>query len=89
MLLVATVKIKNYPGLHTRPATELVKLLQFFKSRVFLTFDEKTVNAKSILGLLLLAMPKNSNVKLEVRGSDAELVMKRLIEAFDEGFGEF
>jgi phosphocarrier protein len=86
--LHAQVQVKNLMGMHTRPATELVKLLQRFRSHVSLTYKKETVNARSILGILMLAMPRKAKVKLDVEGEDAEQVMEKLIEAFDKGFGD-
>jgi phosphocarrier protein len=82
------VQIKNRLGLHTRPATTIVKLLQNCKSDVFFTYKEETVNAKSILSLLMLAARKNSKITIEVSGEDADLTMDKLVEAFDNQFGE-
>jgi phosphocarrier protein HPr len=86
--LVKKLRIKNSQGLHTRPATYIVKLLQNTKSEIFFTYNKFTINAKSILSLLMLAAKKNSTIKVTIRGRDAEEVMKQLIEAFETNFGE-
>jgi phosphocarrier protein HPr len=86
--LVSKVQVKNSMGLHTRPATEIVKLLQRYNSNVFLTYKKETVNARSILGILMLAAGRNSNLTITVDGDDAEEVLKMLIAAFAMGFGE-
>lgn len=88
MKLLAKIQIKNPMGMHTRPATELVKLLQSFRSHVSLTYKKETVNARSILGVLMLAMPRKAKVMVEVEGEDAEIVMEKLLQAFDQGFGD-
>lgn len=75
-------------GIHTRPATELVKLLQRFESHVYLTYKNETVNARSILGILMLALPRRAQVTVEVNGDDAEEVMEKVLEAFAQGFGD-
>lgn len=64
--------ILNEKGLHTRPSTELVKCASKFKSNVFLTLDEMTVNAKSILGILMLAASKGTKIEMEATGADAQ-----------------
>ena len=74
-------------GLHTRPATAIVKLLQNSNSNVFFTYKQDTVNAKSILGILMLAAKKDSRITVSVEGEDAELTMDKLVNAFEEGFG--
>ncbi len=75
-------------GLHTRPATIIVKLLQHCKSSVYFTHRRETVNAKSILSILMLAARKNSRITVRVEGEDADLTMEKLIEAFENQFGE-
>ncbi len=88
MKLVRKVRIKNSLGLHTRPATTIVKLLQNCKSDVFFTHKKSTINAKSILSILMLAARKNSNITIMVDGEDANATMDRLVEAFENHFGE-
>lgn len=86
--LTTDVQILNPMGLHTRPATEIVKLLLPFKSHVFLTYRKETVNARSILGILMLAAGKNTKIKITVDGEDAEETLKKLVDAFASRFGE-
>lgn len=88
MKLVRKIKVKNRLGLHTRPATVIVKLLQNCRSDVHFTHKKEKVNAKSILSLLMLAACKNSNILVEVQGTDAEAIMDKLVEAFENQFGE-
>lgn len=80
--------VKNGLGLHTRPATLIVKMLQKKKSRVFFTLKKITVNAKSILSLLMLAATKNSKVTITCEGDDAEATLEELAAVFDNEFGE-
>lgn len=75
-------------GLHTRPATAIVKMLQSCKSNVFFTHKKNTINAKSILSILMLAARKNAKITISVDGEDADDVMNKLVEAFDNHFGE-
>lgn len=86
--LVKKFRIKNIQGLHTRPATHIVKLLQNTKSEVLFTHKDLTINAKSILSLLMLAAKKNTTIKVTVQGDDAEEIMEKLSHAFDSNFGE-
>lgn len=88
MKLVCKVQVKNRLGIHTRPATTIVKLLQNCKSNVYFTHKREKVNAKSILSLLMLAARKNARITIEVQGEDADLTMERLIEVFENQFGE-
>lgn len=75
-------------GLHTRPATVIVKLLQNVKSKVEFTCKRETINAKSILSILMLAAKKNSNITITCEGEDADETMDLLVEAFENQFGE-
>lgn len=88
MKLVRKVKVKNSLGLHTRPAASIVKILQPCKSSVFFTYKEETVNARSIMSILMLAAKKNSQITIIVEGEDAEATIESLTRAFDEEFGE-
>lgn len=88
MKLVRKVKVKNSLGLHTRPAASIVKLLQPKKSSVFFTYKEETINARSIMSILMLAAKKNSQITITIDGDDAELTMELLVRAFEEEFGE-
>lgn len=88
MKLSRKVKIKNALGLHARPATVIAKLLQGTSSSVLFTYRKETVNARSIMSVLMLAATKNSQIHIEVEGKDAEEIMKRLMDAFENKFGE-
>lgn len=88
MKLVKKVKVKNPMGLHTRPATYIVKLLQNCPNDIFFTFKKDTINAKSILGILMLAAKKNSMITITVEGENPEKTMDQLVHAFDTSFGE-
>jgi phosphocarrier protein HPr len=82
------VRIKNALGLHARPATVIVKLLQGMTSAVSFTYRKETVNARSIMSLLMLAAGKNSSITITVEGEDALETMQRIVEAFENQFGE-
>lgn len=86
--IVKKVQVKNKMGLHTRPATAIVKLLQHSKSDVFFTYKRSTVNAKSILSLLMLAASRNSTITITIEGEDAMVTMDNLVSAFQNHFGE-
>lgn len=88
MKLVNKVKVKNRMGLHTRPATEIVKMLQSCKSQIFFTYNKQIVNAKSILGILMLAVGQNASITITVEGEDAVNVMDMLVAGFASKFGE-
>jgi len=82
------VKVKNSLGLHARPATLIVRLLQKSRSQVFFTYKSETINARSIMSILMLAAGKNSTIGISVEGEDAQSTLKSLVEAFESAFGE-
>lgn len=86
--VIRTVQVKNEHGLHTRPATMIVRLLQDVKSEVFFSYNNETINAKSVLSILILAAPKNACITINTKGEDAEEVMSQIVEIFEDGFGE-
>ena len=88
MKVVCKVKVKNALGLHTRPAAVIVKLLQPRKSSVSFTYKNETINARSIMSILMLAAKKNTLITVTVEGVDAEATMNHLVQAFDREFGE-
>lgn len=88
MKLVKNLKLKNDLGLHIRPATAIVKLLQPFKSSVSFIHKKNPANARSIMGLLMLTAKKNALITVEVEGPDAKKVMNLLEQAFENRFGE-
>lgn len=85
---VCQVQVKNKLGIHTRPATTIVKLLQNCKSEVLFTYKQETINAKSILSILMLAARKNSKITITVDGEDSTEILAKLVKAFEERFGE-
>jgi phosphocarrier protein len=78
--------VSNDRGLHTRPSTELVKCANGFKSQVFLKYQKLAVNAKSLLGVLMLAASKGSKIGIEAEGIDAEQAVESIIELANNNF---
>lgn len=72
--------VLNDKGLHTRPATELVKCAANFSAQVNLSYRNYVVNAKSILGILMLAAEKGAKVSVEAVGEDAEKAVTALVK---------
>lgn len=71
--------VLNEKGLHTRPSTELVKCAATFKSQVTLTYQDLSVSAKSLLGILMLAAARGAKIIVEAEGEDAEEAVKTII----------
>lgn len=81
-----TVKILNRHGLHTRPATVLVTQATHFKSEIFLTYNKVRINAKSILGVLVLAVEPDAEVILEAIGPDENEALAAMVETVANKF---
>lgn len=82
------VKVQNTLGLHARPATVIARLLQKSKSSVSFTYREETINARSIMSVLMLAAGKNAQILITVEGEDAKATLQQLVEGFESQFGE-
>ena len=83
---VDTFTVVNDKGLHTRPSTELVKCATAFKSRVTLTYGGVSVNAKSLLGILMLAAARGAKVTVEAVGEDSEEAVRSILELANNKF---
>ena len=82
------VEIVNKLGLHARPSAKLTQLTSRFKSQVFMTRNGRRINAKSIMGVMMLAAAKGSVITLETDGEDEAAAMDALVELIASGFGE-
>ncbi|MFO7811334.1 MAG: HPr family phosphocarrier protein [Pelovirga sp.] len=87
-MLTRNFTIVNRLGLHARAAALLVKTASRFSSEITIKKEDMEVNGKSIMGILLLAAPKGSDILLMIDGSDEELAMQQLAELIEDGFGE-
>lgn len=75
-------------GLHARPATHIVQLLYGKKEDVRITYRKKSVDARSLLNLLLLAIPRNATITIDVVGPNAPSTLQLLLDAIQHGLGE-
>lgn len=82
------VEIVNKLGLHARPSARLTQLASSFKSSVFMSRNGRRVNAKSIMGVMLLAAGPGSTVVLRVDGEDAEAAADAAAALFERRFDE-
>jgi phosphocarrier protein HPr len=81
-------KIVNKLGIHARPAAEIVKTAGKFKSTIIIVRDDLEVNAKSIMGVMMLAAEFGSTVNLRATGEDAEAALDALATCIANKFGE-
>lgn len=81
-----TFVVRNDRGLHTRPSTELVKCASGFKSEIMLHYQRNEVNAKSILGILMLAAAKGAKIRITASGADADAALCAIIDLAENKF---
>ncbi len=82
------IKIVNKLGLHARASAKFVTLATEFKSDIYLKRDTQQVNGKSIMGIMMLAAPKGTEIELCAEGADASKALKALSELVGDFFGE-
>ena len=87
-MLQREAEIVNQLGMHARASAKLTQLAGQFKSSIWLTRNGKRVNAKSIMGVMMLAAAKGTAVNIETDGPDEEAAMTALTELFADYFGE-
>ncbi len=83
-----SVQILNKNGLHARPAAEIVKISAKFQSEVTISRDGQDVNAKSIMGVMMLAAECGATLVLRAEGSDADPALDALVALIQNKFGE-
>jgi len=87
-MIRTTIRVSNKLGLHARASAKLTKLASSFQSEVTLSRNGRRVNAKSIMGVMMLAAGVGSDVELEAEGADEEAAVKAVTALFDDKFGE-
>jgi len=88
MTLSAEFRLVNRLGLHARAAAQLVRTANRFKADLMVAKDGEEVNGKSIMGLLMLAAPAGSLLRITVSGEDAEEALQAIGDLINDGFGE-
>jgi phosphocarrier protein len=83
-----SVVVVNEAGIHARPAAEIVKLAAKFRSEIVISKDDLEVNAKSIMGVMMLAAECGSTILIKADGDDAEAALDALAELIASKFGE-
>ena len=74
------VIITNKTGLHARPAAQFVQKAGKFDSKIEIVFEEKEVNAKSIMGVMSLGVGKGNEITVRADGADADQAVKELVD---------
>ena len=87
-MLQTEAEIVNKLGLHARAAAKLTRLASGFQSDIWLTRNGRRVNAKSIMGVMMLAAGKGSAIGIEADGGDADAALQAIMRLIVEKFGE-
>ena len=87
-MIQVTTTITNKLGLHARASAKLTKLAGSFPCDIWLSKGERRVNAKSIMGVMMLAAGLGSEVTLETEGAQAQEAMDALLALMADRFGE-
>ena len=83
-----SAEIVNKLGLHARAAAKLTHIASGFRSEIWLSRSGRRVNAKSIMGVMMLAAGQGSTVLIEAQGSDAEQAISAITKLITDKFGE-
>jgi phosphocarrier protein len=82
------IVVSNKLGLHARAAAKLTQLAGQFSSEIFISKGAQRVNAKSIMGVMMLAAGIRTPVKVQANGSDADQALEAIKKLVDDKFGE-
>ena len=87
-MIKSTITISNKLGLHARASAKLTKLAGGFRSEIHLSRNGRRVNAKSIMGVMMLAAGMGTEVEIETDGEDQQAAMDGLRALINDKFGE-
>jgi len=87
-MICENITIINKLGMHARASAKFVQLSSSYECDINLTRDGQTVNGKSIMGIMMLAASKGSEIKICTEGSDESQAMQSLLELINDRFGE-
>jgi phosphocarrier protein len=87
-MIQTTLTISNKLGLHARASAKLTKLAASYKSEIFLSRNGRRVNAKSIMGVMMLAAGLGAEIELEAEGPDEQAAADAVKALVDDKFGE-
>jgi phosphocarrier protein len=87
-MLTRQIEIVNKLGLHARASAKLTKMAAEFSSEVWMARNGRRVNAKSIMGVMMLAASKGAAVQIEVDGADESAALEAISKLIADKFGE-
>ena len=87
-MVSAVASIVNKLGLHARASAKLTQVASSFKCDIWLTRNDRRVNAKSIMGVMMLAAGKGAALTVEAEGADADAALAAILKLISDKFGE-
>ena len=87
-MLTLSIKIINKLGLHARASAKLTQIANQFESDIWLEKNDKKVNAKSIMGVMMLAASQGSNIIITTEGPDEKEALNSIVTLVNDFFGE-
>ncbi len=87
-MLVLSIKIINKLGLHARASAKLTQVANQFKSDIWIEKNDKKVNAKSIMGVMMLAASQGTDIKISTEGVDEKEALDSITALINDYFGE-
>ncbi len=87
-MIAESITIINKLGLHARAASKLVNCASQYESEVFIVRKGNRVNAKSIMGVMMLAASKGVDLELEIEGNDEQSCRDAVVDLINDRFGE-
>ncbi|MEY2929106.1 MAG: Phosphocarrier protein HPr [Pseudomonadota bacterium] len=87
-MLITSTKIINKLGLHARASAKLTQVANQFKSDIWIEKNNKKVNAKSIMGVMMLAASQGSDITITTEGSDEKDALNSIVDLINDYFGE-
>jgi phosphocarrier protein len=85
-VIVDKVVVNNKAGLHAKPASLFVQKANNFKSEIYIKKDATRVNAKSIMGVMILAVQKGDEIQIEANGDDEKKAVEQLKQLIEDRF---
>lgn len=87
-MLVLSIKIVNKLGLHARASAKLTQVANQFESDIWIEKNDKKVNAKSIMGIMMLAASQGTDIKISTEGVDEKEALDSISALINDYFGE-
>jgi phosphocarrier protein len=87
-MLVLSIKIINKLGLHARASAKLTQVANQFESDIWIEKNDKKVNAKSIMGVMMLAASQGTDIKISTEGVDEKKALDSITALINDYFGE-